>query len=275
MLPGTDGGAEWGGAAFDPESGLLYVNSNENAVVMRLVERDKARKRNTASSLYQGQCASCHRADRKGAPPDFPALIDIAKKRSQSDIDALIHKGAGRMPPFPHLTNEAVRAVSRFLITGEDSDVVVASNAASSGLKYTHDGYNRFLDSEGYPAIKPPWGTLNAIDLNKGEIRWKITFGEIPELVAKGFTNTGSQNYGGPAVTAGGLLFIGATNNDRKFRAYDKATGQLLWSTVLPFAGNATPAVYEVRGRQFVVIGAGGGKSKQPSGGVYVAFALP
>ena len=152
----------------------------------------------------------------------------------------------------------------------------VASDAPSPlDLKYTTDGYNKFLDPDGYPALEPPWGTLNAIDLDKGEIAWKIPFGEFPELAAKGLRNTGTENYGGAVVTAGGILFIGATNHDKKFRAFDKATGKLLWETVLPAAGNATPATYEVGGRQYVVIAAGGGKSGAPSGGSYVAFALP
>jgi len=141
---------------------------------------------------------------------------------------------------------------------------------------YTHTGYNRFLDPDGYPAVKPPWGTLNAINLNTGEYLWRIPLGEYPELAAQGLKHTGTENYGGPIVTAGGLVFIGATNFDKKFRAFDKSTGQLLWEATLPFAGNATPATYAVHGHQFVVIAAGGGKdAKSPSGGVYVAFALP
>src|SRR5207244_2784997 len=139
--------------------------------------------------------------------------------------------------------------------------------------KYRLTGYRRFLDPDGYPAIAPPWGTLNAINLNTGEYVWKINLGEYPELAAKGMKNTGSENYGGPVVTAGGLLFIGATNFDRKFRAFDKSNGKLLWETALPAAGNATPATYAVGGRQFVVIAAGGGKSPtDPPGGTYVAF---
>lgn len=141
-------------------------------------------------------------------------------------------------------------------------------------LKYGIDGYNKFLDPEGYPAVAPPWGTLNALDLNSGNYLWKVPFGEIPKLAAAGMRNTGSENYGGGVLTAGGLLFIAATNNDRKFRAIDKKTGAVLWETVLPAAGNATPAVYEVNGREYVVIGAGGGKWGNPSGGSYVAFAL-
>jgi len=143
-------------------------------------------------------------------------------------------------------------------------------------MKYRFTGYHKFLDPEGYPAIAPPWGTLNAINLNSGAFAWKINLGEYPELRAKGLQDTGTENYGGPVVTAGGLVFIGASDFDKKFRAFDKATGELLWETTLPFSGNATPATYAVNGRQYVVIAAGGGKDlKSPSGGVYVAFALP
>ena len=134
-------------------------------------------------------------------------------------------------------------------------------------------GYRKFLDPDGYPATAPPWGTLSAINLNTGEYAWQVPLGEYPELVAKGLTNTGSENYGGPIVTAGGLVFIGATNADRKFRAFDKTTGELLWETVMPGPGRATPATYEADGRQFVVIATGG--SADSTNAAYVAFALP
>jgi quinoprotein glucose dehydrogenase len=161
-------------------------------------------------------------------------------------------------------------------LTGAESKEVASSQPPPPDMEYRFTGYRRFLDPDGYPAIAPPWGTLNAINLNTGEYAWKINLGEYPDLTAKGLTNTGSENYGGPVVTAGGLLFIGATNYDKKFRAFDKSTGKLLWETKLPFAGNATPATYSINGRQFVVIAAGGGKDpRSPSGGVYVAFALP
>jgi quinoprotein glucose dehydrogenase len=179
------------------------------------------------------------------------------------------------MPGFAHLGDRAIEAIVTYLWTGKDAPAAAKASTSPAELKYTHDGYNKFLDPDGYPAIAPPWGTLNAINLNTGEYVWKIPFGEFPELAAQGLRNTGTENYGGPVVTAGGLLFIGATNHDRKFRAYDKLTGELLWETTLPASGNATPAVYEVRGRQYVVIAAGGGKSGAPSGGTYVAFALP
>jgi quinoprotein glucose dehydrogenase len=143
-------------------------------------------------------------------------------------------------------------------------------------MKYRITGSNDFLDPDGYPAITPPWGTLNAIDLNTGKYVWKIPLGEYPELVAKGVTNTGSENYGGPIVTASDVLFIGATVYDKKFRAFDSLTGKLLWETLLPYAAVATPATYMIDGKQYVVVAVGGGKDpKAASGSVYVAFTLP
>ena len=179
------------------------------------------------------------------------------------------------MPGLPGLTPDQTNAIADFLSNGQAKESV-SSGPRLPAMKYHLTGYNRFLDPDGYPATAPPWGTLNAINLNTGEYLWKIPFGEYPALAAAGLSDTGSENYGGPVVTAGGVLFIGATNFDKKFRAYNSSTGGLLWETTLPFAGNATPATYSVGGRQFVVIAAGGGKDlKSPSGGVYVAFALP
>ena len=276
IFPGFDGGGEWGGQAFDPETGLYYVNSNEMAWVLRIVDKPKAGAMQNGRELYERNCASCHRVDRRGTPPEFPSLLHLGERYSRDEVVDVIREGAGRMPAFSGLRGDARRAIADYVLTGKVGAATVTGEADSAmDQKFTTDGYNKFLDPDGYPGIKPPWGTLNAINLDTGEIAWKIPFGEFPELAAKGLKNTGTENYGGPVVTAGGLLFIGATNHDRKFRAYDKATGELLWETTLPFAGNATPAVYEAGGRQFVVIAAGGGKSGAPSGGTYVAFALP
>jgi quinoprotein glucose dehydrogenase len=178
------------------------------------------------------------------------------------------------MPGFSEvLAGGALDGLVDFLVTGKD----VAESAGTNPffLKYRNDGYTIFLDNEGYPAISPPWGSLSAIDLNAGEIRWKIPFGEYPALAAKGLRGTGSDNYGGAVVTRNGLLFIGATTYDQKFHAFDKATGQLLWETGLPASGNATPSLYMVNGKEYLVIACGGGKNGAPSGGTFVAFALP
>jgi quinoprotein glucose dehydrogenase len=275
IFPGFDGGGEWGGSAFDPQSGWLYVNANEMPWILRLVERPHGGKV-TGRTLYVSQCAGCHRPDLKGSPPEFPALTGVADRHTRGEIAAIILKGSGRMPAFATMRPDALNAIVAYLATGEMSEVTAAPQSPwPIEQKYSIDGYNKFLDPDGYPAVQPPWGTLNAIDLNRGEIAWKIPFGEYPELAAQGLRNTGSENYGGPLVTAGGLLFIGATDRDRKFHAYDKASGALLWETLLPASGNATPATYQQGGRQFVVIAAGGGKSGASSGGSYIAFALP
>jgi glucose dehydrogenase len=276
VFPGFDGGGEWGGPAFDPETGLLYVNANEMAWVLRLIPRPKTREQATAKEVYAANCANCHREDMRGTPPEFPSLLNLGQKYKEPEIARIISEGRGRMPNFAHLGQNVVDAMAHYLATGKDYVFATPMAAQSaSPLKYTIDGYNKFLDPDGYPAVKPPWGTLNAINLNTGKFAWKIPFGEYPELAAKGIRNTGSENYGGPVVTAGGLIFIGATVHDKKFHAYDKATGKLLWEATLPAGGNATPATYEVNGRQYVVIAAGGGKCGDPPGGSYVAFALP
>jgi quinoprotein glucose dehydrogenase len=270
IFPGFDGGAEWGGSAVDVNTGILYVNANDVAWTGALVANTEA---NSPRALYLNQCGVCHGEKMEGSPPAIPALAGIANRTSAANITAAIKNGKGRMPGFPHLTDYQVSALVTYLSGGENKEL------ASSGpqtMKYRFTGYHKFLDPDGYPAVAPPWGTLSAINLNTGEYVWKIPLGEYPELAAKGSSSSGTENYGGPIVTAGGLVFIGATNFDKKFRAFDASTGQLLWETTLPFAGNATPATYEVNGHQFVVIAAGGGKDpKSASGGVYVAFALP
>jgi quinoprotein glucose dehydrogenase len=267
VFPGFDGGAEWGGAAFDPETGLLFVNSNEMPWIVKIIPNDD-------TSLYNSRCASCHREDRTGSGI-APSLIDIGKRMTADDVAAIIRQGTGRMPAFPELGGRNITDIAEFVVTGVDQGRDRARQKDPNWLKYRNDGYDIFLDPDGYPAITPPWGTLNAIDLNAGTIRWKIPLGEFPDLAAKGLKNTGSDNYGGPVVTASGLLFIAATNFDNKFRAFDKLTGELLWETTLPAAGNATPSIYSIDGRQYVVIVCGGGKNGAPSGSSIVAFALP
>jgi quinoprotein glucose dehydrogenase len=273
VFPGFDGGAEWGGSAVDPATGILYVNANEMAWTGALAENTG--NASSGRGIYQSQCSACHGDNMAGSPPQFPALTGIANRMGPKEITTTITGGKGRMPAFTNLSEEQLFAVVEYVMSGESKELQ-SSAAVAPEIKYRFTGYKKFLDPEGYPAITPPWGTLNAINLNTGEYAWKIPLGEYPELAAQGLKNTGSENYGGPSVTAGGLLFIGASNFDRKFRAFDKSTGELLWETTLPFSGNATPATYEVEGRQYVVIAAGGGKDpKQGSGGVYVAFALP
>ena len=272
IFPGFDGGAEWGGPAIDPETSTIYINSNEMAWMAALAENTDS---SSAKATYLNQCGVCHGDKMAGAPPAIASLIGIAGRLAPEQIAATIKSGKGRMPAFPNLSGEQLTALVDFLASGENKELG-SVGPELLGMKYRFLGYRRFLDPAGYPAIAPPWGTLNAINLSTGEYAWRINLGEFPELAAQGLKNTGTENYGGPIVTAGGLVFIGAASFDRKFHAFDKATGELMWETTLPFAGNATPATYEVSGRQYVVIAAGGGKDpKSGSGGVYVAFALP
>ncbi len=278
VFPGFDGGAEWGGSAFDPETGVYYVNANDLAWTSSLNPAPPPRVR-SAQQLYGANCASCHGADLSGQPPQFPSLLDIRGKRTAQQVVATIQQGGGRMPGFPNLSAVDAAAVAEYALTGENKELASAGPVTDPRINqaYRFSGYHKWLDPDGYPAVAPPWGTLNAIDLNTGEYKWKIPLGEYPELAAKGLKDTGSENYGGPIVTAGGLVFIAATNFDKKFRAFDKRTGKLLWETTLPMSGNTTPITYELNGRQYVVIYATGGKGGRgaPSGGIYVAFALP
>ena len=227
--------------------------------------------RQAGTEVYHAQCAVCHGEKLEGIAPSFPALRGVGNRYSDEKLLALIRTGKGVMPPFPDLTSKQIDSLMRFL------HPAAPAVATGSVKQYTMTGYKRFVDPDGYPATATPWGTLNALDLKTGKYLWQVPLGQYPELAAKGMPDTGSENYGGPVVTAGGLIFIAATNFDHKIRAFDKTTGKLLWEAVLPFAGNATPATYEAKGRQYVVIAAGGSSMnpRGPIGGVYVAFALP
>ncbi len=279
IFPGFDGGAEWGGAAFDPETGILYVNSNEMPWILEMVplEPEDDKPISAGNRIYALNCAACHGSDRSGeGHSNMPSLLNIENRFEEAELQDIITKGRGVMPPFSHLTDEEVSALINYLKDPDapDAEPIRIDMSRAPQVLYTHTGYNRFFDPDGYPAIKPPWGTLNAINLNTGEYEWKIPLGEFDELSERGIPQTGTENYGGPVVTSGGLLFIGATK-DEKFRAFDKSNGELLWETDLPAGGYATPATYMINGRQYVVIAAGGGKMGTPSGDKYVAFSLP
>ena len=377
VFPGFDGGAEWGGPAIDPRSGVLYVNANDLAWTGGLTRNQQGK---AGSVLYQTQCAICHGGDRAGNPPAFPSLIHMDKRLTEAQLVDIIHRGKGRMPGFPSLEKSRLddlldylrnpdevspaattatlssggtdpagakvyakhcaichggdrlgapsnypgllgvrtrlsdaeilsnihlgkgrmpscpnlaaaedAALLRFLGPpmqnnvspapaehGDKRELASAATAGSAIPAYRFTGYRRFLDPDGYPAVAPPWGTLSAIDLNTGRYLWKLPLGEYPDLAAKGTTATGSENYGGPVVTASGVLFIGATVYDRKLRAFDAKSGRVLWEGALPFAGTATPSTYMINGRQYVVIATSGARDpKGPQGAAYVAFALP
>jgi quinoprotein glucose dehydrogenase len=281
IFPGYDGGAEWGGPAYDPETNLLYINSNEMPWILTMVEQQRNTNKTETNliagkRLYKKNCMSCHGVDQKGSGNN-PSLAGVEKKYSELSFTELIKNGRRMMPAFAQLHEADLKALASYVLLLNDKKAL-AYKAADKEINpywempYTSTGYNKFLTKEGYPAISPPWGTLNAIDLNTGKIVWKTPIGDTEKLKEKGF-QTGTENYGGPIVTAGGLVFIAATK-DGMFRAFNKKTGVLLWETKLPFPGFATPSTYSIDGKQYIVIACGGGKLGATSGDVYLAFAL-
>jgi quinoprotein glucose dehydrogenase len=270
------GGAEWTGACVDPRTGRLFVSGNEIPWYITLFRddeppRDPKRAPTAGEVVFAQNCVSCHGAERRGgelAPP----LIGLRHRMKDEEVLTLLHTGRGAMPPSPQLTDDQRKDLLDFLFVRDRPD---ATPVTAAQTRWTFGGWQKLLDHEGYPACTPPWGTLTCIDLNTGETPWQVPLGEYQELTKQGVAKTGTENFGGATVTAGGLVFCSGTR-DRRIRAFDSETGAELWQHELPWTGSAPPTSYEVGGRQFIVVPAtGGGKLATPTGDAYVAFALP
>jgi quinoprotein glucose dehydrogenase len=274
LLPGYDGAAEWGGAAADPEEGILYVNSNEMAWFLQMKKDTLDTNMALGKYTYNKYCIVCHQKDMKGdVASGYPSLIDLKRTHGKEAVALTIKKGKGMMTGFPQIKKAEMNALLQFLYGEEMLKDEINNVVKPIETTYKHTGYKKFLDSNGLPAISPPWGTLHAIDLNSGDYIWSIPFGETMSLKEKGFPQTGSENYGGAIVTENGLLFIGATK-DGYFRAFNKKNGKLLWEYKLPAPAFATPAMYEVNGKQFIAIACGGEKLGTEKGNMIIAFSL-
>lgn len=290
LLFGYSGGAEWGGNAVDPD-GILYQNSNDNPWILQMIENPRLATHSpslqSGKALYTLNCAACHGENRKGNGTDFPDISNAKNQYGRAHLSSVIANGVGRMPSFQHLSPRDRGAILEFLLDEEPSGEMIVNErnetvstvteVASENFgfqpRYVIKQWTKLFDPDGYPGIKPPWGTLNAIDLSTGEYLWRVPLGEFPELTESGIPITGTESYGGPIVTAGGLVFIAGTKDER-IRAFNKKTGEVVWEYQLPAGGFATPASYEVNGKQYIAIAAGGARGQQP-GNYYIAFALP
>jgi quinoprotein glucose dehydrogenase len=274
---GIDGGAEWTGACVDAETGRLYVTASHIGWTISLFRDDDPpddpRAPKTPGQLvFEQACAQCHGVNRLGLGM-YPPLRGLRHRLSEAEVVQQIREGKNAMPSHPDMPQPDLEALVDFLLLRDRP--LPPPGPRPERPRYNANGYPKFYDHEGYPANRPPWGTLNCLDLNTGKLVWKVPLGEYPELTAEGVPLTGTENYGGAIVTAGGLVFCAGTR-DNRIRAFDKDTGAELWSAPLPWTGSAPPASYEVDGRQFIVIAAtGGNKLGTPYGDAYVAFALP
>ncbi len=277
VQPGTLGGVEWHGGSFDPYSNIIYVNGNDAPGFSKLTKSYQPASQAKLSDLQRGRviyernCTGCHGPDRKGIPPIYPSVFKLEK--TEEEIATWIRAGGNIMPAFPHFSDQEVLQLSNYMASDEVDIKALPKDKLK--LRYLYQGYGFLTDPEGYPISDPPWGTLTAIDLATGDFVWRIPLGEYPELAKLGIRNSGTPNFGGAVATAGGLVFIAATA-DEKIRAFEKSRGKLLWEYQLPAAGYATPSVYMYEGRQYLaIVCGGGGKNATKSGDSVLAFALP
>ena len=233
--------------------------------------------------LYEANCQLCHLANRKGSPPAVPSLEHVVERLGREQIGAVVKNGQASMPAFPKLSQSDLDSLVAYLqnpasVGAATEPTGSSAPAAGPGAHYV-SGFGFMYTSTGLSPIAPPWTSLTAYDLNEGTIKWRIPLGEVPELAAQGIKDTGTMYPKvGPVVTAGGLIFT--ATRDRKVRALDEDTGKVLWEAEVGAALEGIPAVYEIDGREYLVVCAAapaqpGSGPQDDIPGAYVAFALP
>ncbi len=281
IVPQFNGGTDWGGAAYDPSTRKLFVNASNEAEWISMFpapKQEKISRFDLGKKIFQTQCTFCHgNSQPEVATYDLIGLKQITQQRTTLELEKTLENGKGNMPSFAWLTATEREALVAFLRDegGEEMvDLGAISLNFASKIPWLSTGHHPIKDDRGFPINKRPWGTLSAIDLDQGIIEWQVPLGTYPELEAEGYEPTGTFNLGGPLVTAGGLVFIAATMDER-IRAFDKNSGEMLWEFQLEAGGYATPATFELDGEQFLMIAAGGGGIPgTPPGDTYYCFSL-
>jgi len=298
-MPGNHGGVNWGMTAANPANGTMYVVSMDIPAILKNERSEppslwqipsQAAPAVQGKAVYHFYCERCHGPERAGAPPAIPSLVNAPSLFGAETIKGVVNYGLNDMPAFPDLTDPLLNNLLLYLgnpgsapepIPSRNEPAPVPTNGAPEPVRYW-SGYGL------QPSIiRPPWSVITAYDLNRGVIKWQVPLGNAPQGESENLKDTGiMMSRNGPVVTASGLIFI-ATKDEGKLRAYDEENGKVLWETDLPAASEGVPAVYEVDGREYIVLCAASAKqtdiprdgpeqqTAQPVHRSYIAFALP